>query len=322
MEQSYPKPNQAYTVFILCLTYNHEKYIEDTLKGFIMQKTTFPYVALIIDDASTDNTVNIIKDYENKYPDIIKGVYLKENHYSKGKSKETYIRPWRDKSKYEALCEGDDYWIDPLKLQKQIDFLETNTDFTLCGTNGIVLWENASNSLEYFNNIFSSQELFPNHIIGKWAFPTASLVFRNTIIENYPKWTSEIYSGDLTLILIAMNKGRIYAFSDITCIYRRSLINKSSLSNIASLQRNYVNKQHLLLYQKYSSYVNGKFDYEINSIIKKLTRNIQFEEMKQKSLFHSLINDPILFYLKCKNHLLTKVKNKLFPINIQETIID
>ena len=130
MEQ-YPLPDKDYMVLIRCFTYNHEAYIEDALKGFVMQKTNFPFVAVVVDDASTDRTADIIRKYEKEYPDIIKGVYLKENHYSQKKKKAPYIQPWRDRCKYEAICEGDDYWIDPLKLQKQVDFLERNNDYVL-----------------------------------------------------------------------------------------------------------------------------------------------------------------------------------------------
>ena len=131
MEQ-YPLPEKDYMVLIRCYTYNHEKYIEDALKGFIMQKTNFPFVAVIVDDASTDGTADIIRKYEALYPEIIKGIYLKENHYSQKKPKSVYIAPWRERCRYEALCEGDDYWIDSSKLQTQVDFLENNQQYSMC----------------------------------------------------------------------------------------------------------------------------------------------------------------------------------------------
>ena len=116
--------NNEILVSICCITYNHEKYIRDAIEGFLMQKTDFPFEVLIHDDASTDGTADIIREYETKYPDIIKPIYQTENQYSKGiKISATYNYP-RAKGKYIALCEGDDYWIDPYKLQKQVDFLE------------------------------------------------------------------------------------------------------------------------------------------------------------------------------------------------------
>lgn len=119
-------------VSICCLTYNHEKFIKDALEGFVNQKTSFKYEILIHDDASTDGTVEIIKEYEKKYPDLIKPIYQKENQYSKKiRATLTYQFP-RANGKYIAMCEGDDYWIDENKLQKQFDILEKNNDISLC----------------------------------------------------------------------------------------------------------------------------------------------------------------------------------------------
>lgn len=116
-------------VSICCITYNHVTYIAQAIESFLMQKTTFPFEILIHDDASTDGTSEIIRDYERKYPDIIKPIYQTENQYSQGRSiSATYQFP-RAKGRYIALCEGDDYWTDPLKLQKQVDFLEANPEY-------------------------------------------------------------------------------------------------------------------------------------------------------------------------------------------------
>ena len=106
-------------VSICCLAYNHEKYIRKTLEGFVNQKTNFNYEILIHDDCSTDNTVNIVEEYRKKYPKLIKPIYQKENQHSKGiKISNVYQFP-RAQGKYIAMCEGDDYWTDMNKLQKQ-----------------------------------------------------------------------------------------------------------------------------------------------------------------------------------------------------------
>lgn len=121
-------------VSISCITYNHAPYIRQCLEGFVMQKTNFAYEVLIHDDASTDGTADIIREYENKYPDIIKPIYETENQWSKGRVGSIVFNIPRANGKYIALCEGDDYWIDPNKLQKQVDYLETNTNHDLCCT--------------------------------------------------------------------------------------------------------------------------------------------------------------------------------------------
>ena len=119
-------------VSINCTTYNQEMYIAEAIESFLMQKTTFSYEILIHDDASTDNTREIIKKYEEKYPDIIKPIYQSENKYSKGVKVGYEYNFKRARGKYIALCEGDDYWTDPYKLQKQVDYMEANPDCTLC----------------------------------------------------------------------------------------------------------------------------------------------------------------------------------------------
>ena len=120
-------------VSICCITYNHAQFIRKCLDGFLMQKTDFPVEILIHDDCSTDGTTEIIREYEAKYPDLIFPLYEEENQYQKGKAAEIdFYNYRRARGKYIAYCEGDDYWTDPLKLQKQVDFMETNPEYSVC----------------------------------------------------------------------------------------------------------------------------------------------------------------------------------------------
>lgn len=121
-------------VSIICSTYNHGLYISQCLDGFLMQKTNFPFEILIHDDASTDNTPDIIREYEHNHPQVIRPIYQKENKYSKKEDIFAKYQCSRVRGKYIAICEGDDYWIAPLKLQKQIDFLENNPDYGMIYT--------------------------------------------------------------------------------------------------------------------------------------------------------------------------------------------
>ena len=119
-------------VSIVCVVYNHERFLRDTLNGFVSQVTNFPIEILIHDDASTDGSAAIIHEYEKKYPNIFFPIYQTENQYSKGvKIADVLLYP-RCRGKYIAICEGDDYWTDPHKLQKQYDALERNPDIDLC----------------------------------------------------------------------------------------------------------------------------------------------------------------------------------------------
>jgi len=134
-EQQWPEGTLP-LVHTRTMTYMHENFIRECIEGILMQKTTFPVQVLIHDDASTDKTAEIVREYEAKHPQLIRAYYQKENTYSKSDKDEkrllrkTFIS-WRI-GKYEALCEGDDYWTDPLKLQKQAGFMENNPEYSLC----------------------------------------------------------------------------------------------------------------------------------------------------------------------------------------------
>ena len=120
-------------VSICCLAYNHAQFIRKCLDGFLMQQTDFPIEILIHDDCSTDGTIEIIQEYTAKYPDLIFPLYEDENQYSRGGAGKMDLYNYRRaRGKYIAYCEGDDYWTDPLKLQKQVDFMEANSDYSVC----------------------------------------------------------------------------------------------------------------------------------------------------------------------------------------------
>ena len=122
-------------VVIWCFAYNQKAYIEECLKGFIKQKTTFRFEAVVHDDASTDGTKAIIEQYAEKYPDIIKPIFEEENQYSKHDGYYNRLMNSYTPSKYVAVCDGDDYWIDSNKLQKQFDLLESDPSISICHHN-------------------------------------------------------------------------------------------------------------------------------------------------------------------------------------------
>ena len=219
-------------VSISCITYNHATYIRQCLEGFLMQKTDFAFEVLIHDDCSTDGTTEIIKEYASKFPNIIKPLYEEENQYQQGNPVGSIV--WnipRAKGKYIAMCEGDDYWIDPFKLQKQVDIMEANPDYSLCFHNAVEFYEGISKSPRIFNNLTESHVVSLKDITDSWIVPTASMLYRRDIMENYPEWTSKIYSGDLTLQLIAFSKGKIFYINQIMSFYRKAFDNVNSISS-------------------------------------------------------------------------------------------
>lgn len=195
------KKTEDIIVSIITLTYNHESYIRECLDGILMQQTSFKFELLIHDDASTDNTANIIREYEAKYPDIIKPIYQTENQYSKKVPIGcTYLYP-RAQGKYIALCEGDDYWTDPLKLQKQVDFLEANDEYgcvytayeTINAEGDIISFEP---SKKHMGRSFSG-DIFYELLVDN--FPqTLTVLFRRELLNN--NFTPP-YNFDYTLFL-------------------------------------------------------------------------------------------------------------------------
>lgn len=208
-------------VSVYCLAFNHEKYIRDALEGFVKQKTTFKFEVIVHDDASTDNTASIIKEYESKFPELIKGIYQKENQYSQGVDiLGKYIYP-KIQGKYIAICEGDDYWIDQNKLQKQFDALEKHPECDMCAHGS--KWFDCSKNREakIFPTISKERVLTVEEVIyGEGGFlPTASLFFRKGILLN-PMHFQKIWNIDYSLQIRGALRGGIYYIPDIMSFYR------------------------------------------------------------------------------------------------------
>ncbi len=220
-----PSPQQNYTVMVVTLTYNHTPYIEDTLKGIVMQQTDFPVVACVLDDCSTDGTADIVRRYEAQYPDLIKGFYFEENQFSKGKSTLEALIPWLDKVKYIAPCEGDDYWTDPLKLQKQVDFMESHADCSMCFHNAIKHWEDGSHPDTLFSQV-EDKIYSANEIIQNWIIPTASTLFRSVNFVHKETFVflrnPHIIYHDIVLFLSCAVHGKVYGLSNIMSVYRKN----------------------------------------------------------------------------------------------------
>ena len=160
---------------IVCITYNHEKYIEEALDSMLMQETNFPFEIIIGEDCSPDNTKNILIEYQKKYPKIIKPI-IREKNIGALKNEEECILV--SKGKYIAYLEGDDFWVDKLKLQKQVDFLENNSDYGLVHGDVNHLYEETGKLIEKINSTKSSGLLpsysFENLIVSR-AFTLPSL---------------------------------------------------------------------------------------------------------------------------------------------------
>ena len=213
-------------VSILCTAYNHEQYIRSSLEGFVSQKTGFAFEVLVNDDASSDGTAAIIREYEEKYPEIIRPFYQKENQFSKGIGYiyENIFYP-HARGKYFAFCEGDDYWTDESKLQRQVDFLESHPDYSACVHNTTLHYCNSSRTDELLIPSRGDHEvLYENVIHGPIdAYHTSSLMARREIIVQTPDFyraaTAHGFADYPWALLLRLNGG-IWFIDRSMSVYR------------------------------------------------------------------------------------------------------
>ena len=219
-------------VSIQCMVYNHEPYLRQCLDGFVMQRTNFKFEAIVHDDVSTDGSAAIIREYAEKYPDIIKPIYETENQYSKKDGSLDRIMREACNGKYIAICEGDDYWIDPLKLQKQVDFMEANPEYALCHT-GFKIYNDDEGILVDCDDIIkrnseqyhSNQDIMERILDGTYyRIQTVTTLFRmssyskvNNLLKSFE---GKFLMGDTQLWISLLSVGNIFFLPEITSVYR------------------------------------------------------------------------------------------------------
>lgn len=206
---------------VLIITYNHEKYIREAIEGCLNQKTDFKYEIIVHDDASTDGTTDIVREYAMKFPDIIYPIIQTENQYSKGvKITPTIVIP-KTKGKYIAFCEGDDYWCDTQKLQQQVDIMENDPEISMCFHANKQLFLGNSNIVERYYHVGNC--FFNNsHVIslGGRFYHIATCLVRKDIFYSIPNWFFLASVGDIPLALLAGAKGKLYYLNKIMSVHR------------------------------------------------------------------------------------------------------
>lgn len=291
-------------VAIRCMTYNHEKYIEDALKGFVMQETNFPFVAIVVDDASTDKEPEVLWNFVNNELDITIAqkdetedyvrvvaphktnhnctfviLFLKYNHYCK-KDKLPYFKEWQDSAKYIAMCEGDDYWTDPYKLQKQVDYLESHPDcglvYTKCKK---YIQEKQIYEKMYVTKMTLDQLLFYNRIV------TLTVCFKRELYDLYRKeipYDVTIQKGwrmgDYPLWIYIASKTKLYFLPEYTGVYR-VLINSASHFSDFQKQVDFT-IESLRIKTYFAKFL--KLEHNIQNIAKR-----DFNEIIKESLIHN-----------------------------------
>lgn len=271
-------------VSICCITYNHEKYIGDAIEGFLMQETDFPIEIIIHDDASFDDTPKIIKKYEEKFPSLIKPIYQRENQYSKGiRPSPNYVWP-QARGKYLALCEGDDYWSDPLKLQKQVEFLEKNNSFNMC-VHGTSILNNEEIIKMEWRWDSKRTEFNLNDYIYKHFFHTSSVMIRsNCVPKKFPK---NILSGDFFAFSHSIGLGKVKYIDEVMSIYRK---HDDGITNTATHNdKELINKSNLIITKSIKNLVK-------NNIYVNLKLSIL--HMNKFIYMYPIINYPVIFLRK------------------------
>jgi len=224
-------------VSINCIAYNHEKYIADAIESFLMQQTNFSYEILIHDDASIDRTAEIIREYEKKYPELIKPIYQIENQYSKGVDV-LKVNDDRAIGKYVALCEGDDYWTDINKLQKQVDYMEKHPECSLCVHAGTVVSALDKKPLSYIrsnkgNKVFKVAEVIEG---GGGLFVTNSMIYPTKFGQNRPIFIENAPVVDYPLAINLSLQGSVYYIDEFMSAYRTGDISSWTARNTTSFE--------------------------------------------------------------------------------------
>ncbi len=220
-------------VSVCCTAYNHEKYIAQAIESMVLQNTDFKYEILIHDDASSDNTQAIIKKFSDRYPDTIKPVYQKENQYSQGISVGQMTRE-RAVGKYIAMCEGDDYWTDKYKLQKQVEFLERNPECSLCTHATYIIDAKSDKKIGRVRPLKGDGFVSTEQVIrgGGGIFATNSIMYPARYIHNRPDFFNSTTVGDLPLFAYLALNGSVYYFDRYMSAYRQGVVGSWTKRNL------------------------------------------------------------------------------------------
>lgn len=264
-------------VSIVCITYNQADYIRDALDSFLNQKTNFEYEVLIHDDASTDGTAEIIREYQSKYPETITAVLQKENQYSKGiKVATTYLYP-KVHGKYVAFCEGDDYWTDVNKLQKQFDYMEIHEDCSMCMHNGLNV--SKDKSTVFYSKPLSNKPTkygVEDAIKGLGIKTvTNSYFYKSSILkEETPQFVRIAPTGDYARVIVNALHGYIYYMPETMSAHRCEAKNSLTEQWGKNPQHwyDYIDKQMVML-----DCLNEETNHVYDSIIQSEKINQRFQ---------------------------------------------
>lgn len=308
-------------VSIRCATYNQEQYIGQALDSFLMQETNFPFEIVVHDDASTDRTADIIREYEKKYPLIIKPIYEKENQYSKRDGSLQRIISEACKGKYIAFCEGDDYWTDENKLQKQVNVLESNSNYTFCHT-GFSFFYQKKQQFEINHPVPSISDILNKQIAildyNRYRVQTNTVLMRSDAYKNVKAnkdcFNKRFFMGDTQMWILLLEIGDCFYLEDNTAVYR---INDESACRGGSYSKQLrflISCEEMRLYFfKRLKYYGKEYDKVYDSYLKKCYEYIHIDSSFEPMYPLEIRNysNYLLFVLK---YHYRRLKHRLFSL--------
>jgi glycosyltransferase involved in cell wall biosynthesis len=271
-------------VSVRVATYNHEKYIAQCIEGILMQKTDYPFEVIIGEDCSTDRTRQIVLSYQEKYPEKVRALLSPQNLGPARNSLQIYQAC---RGKYHAMCEGDDYWIDPLKLQKQVNIMEAHPEVSLCFHNAIVFNEPATATRLFIETPLKESLDFADAC--QLGTPTASVMARSEILATLPEWRLKIWCGDVLFRLWCAHHGTLHYLNEIMSVYR---VHSGSLTAKQGERRKKAYEEQVFLYEQ----LDRETHFQHTAVLKAKIRQVdQFYQRKQNHTVYYLTHPSSIY---------------------------
>lgn len=296
-------------VSVYCMTYNHADTISETIDSILSQKTSFPFEIIIHDDASTDGTADIVRAYAEKYPDIISVILQEENQFHNCNILKTFINPVL-KGKFVAVCEGDDYYSDPLKLQIQADYMTENSDCTMCFH---AVQELMPDGKKLSYRPIKKDGLVDAELIikrGGLFCPTVSLMFKREVVLDFPKFRDEADVYDYPMQILASTLGKVYYIDKSMGVYRFAFQNSWTAQ-----RQSVVDYKHLENEEKWLSLFNEYTDNKYCDAVNYHLAHLWFTEFR-KTFEKSIKNRAKIYIdaLSFKDKLMFKTLFAAFTV--------
>lgn len=284
---------------ISCLTFNHEPYIRQALDSFLMQKTDFEFEILVHDDASTDGTGDVLREYEKSFPGKVRPLIQTENQYSQGidNISGAFNFP-RVRGKYIFMCDGDDYWLSMDKMQKQVDYMEAHSDCTLCIHSARIDLVGRAFTEGQMRPYCGNKVISPEEIVDKAAgYAMSSMAFPSRLVKKLPDYYVDCPVGDTPLQLMAAAEGRGYYMDEVMSAYRvgvaGSWTTEGKNGDYEGKQRVYYERMKKV-YEEFDLSTDGRFRAAVLSAIDRT----KYQTMVNTRQFHEILNPEYKRYYK------------------------